>query len=304
MKIIILLSTYNGAKFLKEQLDSIYNMDNIKDISILARDDGSNDGTQDILESYAQEKDNFSWFQGENLRPAKSFWELLFKAPEADYYSFADQDDVWDKDKLSVAINKLKDLDQSKPALYVSDVRTVDGELNPISNTMVEKDVPIDYPHSLIKNICPGCTYVFNKATRLKALKYDPIKYNIDIHDWVIYKIANLFGTVVFDDTPHMSYRQHGHNTIGANKTGLAKIIDKIKKGNDPQYINLRQKNALAMLDCYGDEMSEENYRITNMLAHYVDDKKLKKAILKEKAFKTSGVQYLYFKHRVRIGKF
>ena len=87
MKIIILLSTYNGAKFLKEQLDSIYNMDNIKDISILARDDGSNDGTQDILESYAQEKDNFSWFQGENLRPAKSFWELLFKAPEADYYS-------------------------------------------------------------------------------------------------------------------------------------------------------------------------------------------------------------------------
>ena len=304
MKITVLLSTYNGAKYLKEQIDSILAQDNIKDIKILARDDGSNDGTQEILEEYSKKFRNFSWYQGENVRPARSFWDLLFKAEKSDFYAFADQDDVWDKDKVKIAVEMLQNLDQSKPALYISDVRTVDGDLNPIAPNMVERGIPFDYPHALIKDLCPGCTQLFNDATREMALAYDPVKYNMYIHDWTIYLIATCFGSVIFDENPHMSYRQHGKNVMGANKNGLKKIIDKLKKHNDPIFIGQRQRYALSMEETYGHLMNEEYLRLTHMMAHYREDKKLKKAILKEKAFKSNGIQYLYFKHRVRVGKF
>ena len=304
MKITILLSTYNGAKYLREQIDSILAQDNIKDIKILARDDDSNDGTQEILEEYAKNNKNFSWYQGENVRPARSFWELLQKADDSDYYAFADQDDVWDHDKVRIAVEKIQTLDQSKPVLYIGDVRTVDGELNPIAPNMVERGIPFDYPHALIKDLCPGCTQLFNHKTRELAVQYDAVKYNMYIHDWTIYLIATCFGSVIFDEEPHMSYRQHGKNVMGANKNGLKKIIDKLKKHNDPIFIHQRQRYAFSMEECYGHLMSEENLRLTHMMAHYHEDKKLKRAILREPAFKSKGIQYLYFKHRVRVGKF
>ena len=304
MKITILLSTYNGAKYIREQIDSLLAQDNIKDIKILVRDDGSKDGTQDILEEYAKNNENFSWYQGENVRPARSFWELLQKVEDSDFYAFCDQDDVWDHDKVKIAVGKILTLDQTRPALYVSDVRTVDGELNLISPNMVEREIPFDYPHALIKDLCPGCTQLFNPETRKLAVLYDAVKYNMYIHDWTIYLIATCLGNVIFDEEPHMSYRQHGKNVMGANKNGLRKVVDKVKKRNDPTFINQRQRYALSMEECYGHLMSKENLRLTHMMAHYLEDKKLKKAILKEKAFKSKGIQYLYFKHRVRVGKF
>ena len=304
MKITILLSTYNGKQFLREQIDSLLAQDNIKDIKILARDDGSSDGTQDILEEYAQKHKIFSWYQGENVRPARSFWDLLNKVEDSDFYAFCDQDDVWDHDKVRIAVEKIQTLDNNKPTLYIGDVRTVDRELNLISPNMVERGIPFDYPHALIKDLCPGCTQLFNHETRKLALLYDADKYDLDIHDWTIYKIATCFGSVIFDGKPHMSYRQHGKNAIGANKTGFYKIFDKIKKRNDVGFVNLRQRNAWAMEDCFGHLMNEENLRLTHMMALYLEDKSLKKAILKEKAFKSKGIQYLYFKHRVRVGKF
>lgn len=304
MKITILLSTYNGAKYLREQIDSILAQDNIKDINVLARDDGSSDGTQDILEEYAKNNKNFSWYQGENVRPARSFWDLLCKTEDSDFYAFADQDDVWDHDKVKIAYESIKDFDQSKPALYIGDVRTVDGELNLLSPHMVERGIPFDYPHALIKDLCPGCTQLFNKATRDLAVIYDPVKYNMYIHDWTIYLIATCFGSVYFDEEPHMSYRQHGKNVMGANKNGLRKIFDKLKKGNDPIFVGQRKRYAFSMEDCYGHLMNEDNLRYSHMMGHYTEDKKLKRAILKEPAFKSKGIQYLYFKHRVRVGKF
>ena len=79
MKIVVLLSSYNGEKFIKEQIDSILNQDITKEmeLQLLVRDDGSKDGTHEILNEY-QEKGMLTWYTGENLRPAKSFWELIF----------------------------------------------------------------------------------------------------------------------------------------------------------------------------------------------------------------------------------
>ena len=299
MKITILLSTYNGNKYLREQIDSFYTLDNIEDISILARDDGSSDGTQKILEEYQKNHSNFLWYQGENVGPAKSFWELLNKASGSDYYCFSDQDDVWDKDKISIAISKLSELDVKKPLLYMSDTRVVNQELKLLSDGFVDKNVPTNYYAALSNSVCPGCTFVFNENLRKLAVKFDAKKY-IDHHDWTLYKIACCFGEVYFDKVGHMSYRQHEANVIGSKK-GLAKYWDILfKKTKDPKFIHQRQRNASALLEYFGDIMPEEYKRVTYLMAYYTEDKKLKKELLKEKKLKYSTGQYLYLKYLIR----
>ena len=304
MKITVLMSTYNGAKYLEPQLESLLNQTIAKDMDVLIRDDGSNDGTQEILDKYQKEHKNIKWYQGENLKPAKSFWDLLTKASGSDFYAFCDQDDVWDVDKLEAAVKHLQEKDQSNPLLYFCDVRIVDEELNIKRDSMVPSDIPIDYPRSLLNNIAPGCSYVFNEKARELAAQFDPNKYFLDIHDWQMYRICSCFGECIFDHTAHMSYRQHGGNTIGAVKNRLMFYINIIKKGNSPEFVRKRYRIARALEECYGEQMSEDNKYLTHLLAHYVEDKACKKALLKEPRFKYSRGQYLYFKHRIRVGKF
>ena len=95
-KVLILLSTYNGERYIKEQIESLLKQENVK-VSILVRDDGSTDGTINILNEY-QKQGKLKWYTGENLKPAKSFMNLVENAPEYEYYAFCDQDDVWLKD--------------------------------------------------------------------------------------------------------------------------------------------------------------------------------------------------------------
>lgn len=304
MKVTILMSTYNGKKYLEEQLQSILNQKFDGDIDILIRDDGSNDGTQEILEKYQKEYKNVKWYQGENKRPARSFWELLRKAKDSDFYAFADQDDVWDEDKISVAVNSLLTFPQDNPLLYMSDVRTVDKDLKLISNEFCVKDIPIDYPKSLMNNICAGCTYVFNELARSLASELDADKHKMYMHDWKIYQIVVCFGRVFFDKSTHMSYRQHGNNEVGAIKSKLRHYINLLKTDKDPSLFFRRKNEALVLEEVYGKKMNEENRYLTHLMAHYDEDKKIKKALLKDKRFKYSHKQYWFFKHRIRKNRF
>lgn len=92
--ITVLMSTYNGEKYLKEQLDSILNQEQV-DLKLLIRDDGSTDGTVNILKEYENSHTNIKWYSGLNLGCGKSFFQLVLDAPKSDYYAFVDQDDVW-----------------------------------------------------------------------------------------------------------------------------------------------------------------------------------------------------------------
>ena len=112
-KVAVIMSTYNGEKFIREQLDSILNQ-TYKNIEIVVRDDGSSDGTVAIIKEYMQKYPNIVLHEGENLGFIKSFFELLNLA-DADYYSYADQDDVWLENKIELAVNSLKQLDETKP---------------------------------------------------------------------------------------------------------------------------------------------------------------------------------------------
>jgi len=208
-KVIILMSTYNGERFLKEQIESILQQEDI-DASLLVRDDGSDDDTVSLLRKY-QEDGVLQFYQGNNLGPAMSFMNLLMDAPEADYYAFADQDDYWESDKLAVAIDRLRG-HQHSPALYFSCTQLADEELRPLHSP--ELNPKLTFGESLIYEFIPGCTMVLNSPLRRIINTYQP--GYIPMHDVWIYSISQAIGAkIVFDHKPHILYRQHSNNTIG-----------------------------------------------------------------------------------------
>ena len=106
-KILVMMSTYNGEKYIREQIDSILHQKDVK-VDIVVRDDGSKDNTQNILKNYSSKYKNIKWSQGDNVGPCKSFLELLYSSGEYEYYAFADQDDYWYPNKLKAATEKMK----------------------------------------------------------------------------------------------------------------------------------------------------------------------------------------------------
>ena len=211
-KTTILLSTYNGEKFLREQIDSILSQKGCE-LQILVRDDGSIDSTTDILDEY-QNKGLLKWYRGENLKPARSFMELLKNSPESDYYAFSDQDDYWLDNKIETAVNKIEL--SSKPALYFSQTQLTDENLNPIKTSKITPYCSLG--EALMIFYASGCTFVFNKKLRNIILEYTPAY--ISMHDnWLYTVCLAIGGYVYFDKSYHILYRQHSNNVIGLNNT-------------------------------------------------------------------------------------
>lgn len=288
MKLCVLLSTYNGERYLKAQLESLLHQ-TLPGAEILARDDGSRDGTCAILRAYA-EKGALRWYAGENLGPARSFWKLIQDAGEADFYAFCDQDDVWDADKLETAVRALAGSDSEKPALYCGDVRVADEKLRVVAEHMV-RPAPADYPHALLKNLAPGCTYVFNRAARELLRRYDADSLGIELHDWTAYQLAACFGSVVYDPTPHMRYRQHGDNAIGAHRTTASARLKKAASFWRGPKKNSRERQALRLEQSFGKEMNPEQRELTALFAHYREKPETKRKLLRALKKDTFGAE-------------
>ncbi len=306
LKITVLLSSYNGEKFIREQLDSILEQDvqNIAELEILVRDDGSKDSTHDILNEY-KSKGLLTWYTGENLRPAKSFWHLVNKCNNSDFYAFCDQDDVWKKDKLSRAIKLLREKEEDVPLLYCSSVTVVDAKLNKIGELGCQNRTSDDFAQSLIYSIAPGCTFVFNNSARKELLKYDIEKNYTLIHDWLAHKIVAMKGKIIFDDYQSMLYRQHGNNQIGSEKKGIKSFIKKIKRFLHGDSTGVRSEVAQALLSVYGEELDKESktYNYLYIVANYKRDRQIKKLFLNEEAFYTKTKNDKFLRILIRMNK-
>lgn len=267
--VAVLMSTYNGEKYLREQIDSVLNQKGVQ-VSLLVRDDGSKDHTLELLQEYAQEHENISWYNNVNLGPAKSFLDLVMNAPEADYYAFCDQDDYWDEDKLAIAVEKMKDFPADKPALYYSNLRIVDQDLNFFRLSHAVPHVPKNRYSVLAEPIATGCTMVFNAAT-VKVLRRKLPEY-CSMHDAWVYMVCLLLGSVVYDFDAHISYRQHGNNVIGTHlkqnplKLFYQRFIRLFDRNLQPRY-----KNAQNFMDCFGDLLSEPDRKKVEKMVHYKD---------------------------------
>lgn len=215
-KICVLLSTYNGVEYIREQLDSILSQVNV-DAKILVRDDGSSDGTQLILQEYAMNyPDRISWTQGKNVGFAMSFTYLLqmgiTRFPECQHFAFADQDDVWLPNKLAAALFFLDRESEDIPVTYCSNLTLVDANLGYLRKAW-NKEVRITKPRALIQNFATGCTMVFNKKAVEMYIYHLPKV--IKVHDFLMYQICVFLGKVIWDKNSYILYRQHGCNQIG-----------------------------------------------------------------------------------------
>lgn len=282
MLVKILLSSYNGEKYLKEQIDSLIAQKCSAKIEILVRDDGSKDSTDQILDRYQQNGD-LIWYKGENLGCGRSFWDLILNSGDADYYAFCDQDDYWQKDKIEKAVLLLEKENKEKPLLYTGNYIAVDKELKPIKGININTKIKnTTFGDSLIRSLSPGCTFVFNKKACEILRQYSG---EIDIHDWMAYKIIAGFGKVIYDANPYMLYRQHGHNVIGISKEGFKNFCVRVKRFFKGSSKGIRSKVAKLLIDNYGDLFSKENKTILHHLADYKNSCKDKINLLKDKNF-------------------
>lgn len=228
-RISILLCTYNGAMHLDEQLDSITNQ-SVKTWKIQVSDDGSSDQTIQLLSSYSERfPDAISIVNGPGQGFARNFLSLIANASgSADYYAYADQDDIWEEDKLERAIIWLSTVELGKPALYMSRTRYVaeNGARLGLS-TLFSK--PPEFRNALVQSLGGGNTMVFNAAA-MSLLKKTVSVENVVSHDWWTYLVVSgCGGKVHYDRYPGVRYRQHSNNAAGQNTTLGARIV-RVKK--------------------------------------------------------------------------
>ncbi|MDY3069379.1 MAG: glycosyltransferase [Parabacteroides sp.] len=293
-KIAILLSVYNGEKYLAEQLDSLYKQQDV-DICILVRDDGSSDSSLSILEKYKDLYGNMIIIKGENIGCSRSFYTLLQYAYENlkdyNFFSFCDQDDVWMENKLSTSIRYLSKT-QKKYAFFHSAYYITDEELNIISkNRFVDNTLE----NNIISNFCLGCTQAFNRALLEKILlicKYQiNNKINLIIHDALSSLTAfSLDADIYYSKEPTMYYRQHKHNVIGTSNNILINNYKRFERFiyKSP---NIKSNKCKLMINAIGDNISPSEKNILNMCAYY-NLKNNKKNLLLHKRMYSRGIVY------------
>ena len=215
----VLLSTYNGEKYLREQIDSILTQDGVN-VKLLVRDDGSKDSTISILREYGN---RINVIYGDNVGPYKSFLVLLDLCDDADYYSFSDQDDVWLKDKLISGVKALENEKNKIPLLYCSSLQRVNEKLE-LESVQSFPKLKTNIYSALVRERLAGCTFVFNNMLRNLLKGSSKLDLNYSHDSWSVLMCYACGGKVVFDRIPHILFRRYGTN-VSVDGGGLKKRI-------------------------------------------------------------------------------
>lgn len=232
-EIAILLASYNGGKYISEQLNSILRQ-TYPNIKIYIHDDGSKDDTLNQINAYsAKYPDKVIKIDGVSTGGACSNFIYLFRQVEANYYMCCDQDDVWLPDKVEITLHAMKSIEQSTkiPCLVHTDLCVVDANLNTIGKSMdrfqklCSKDGSIQ--HIIAQNPVTGCTMMINRVLRDYLLQPFDEKSMI-MHDWWLAIAAAQFGKIMYVDKATILYRQHGDNSVGAKKMNIGLLLKKI----------------------------------------------------------------------------
>lgn len=264
--ITILLSTYNGEKYLKQQLDSLY-AQTYKNIKIIVRDDGSTDSTMEILELY-----NLNILSSnKNVGSSNSFFILLeyaLKTTDSEYFMFCDQDDIWYSDKIDKTLKKMEELEKkysNLPLLVHTDLNVVNNRLSIINESfMLYQKIDAKYNafnNLLMQNIITGCTTMLNK--KLSEICC-PVSSDFILHDWWIGLVASTFGKIGYLNESTISYRQHDSNSIGAKRFNFTYII---KKFNTVNILELNKIQAEVFLNKYENKLNKDQ---RNLLEDFI----------------------------------
>ena len=223
----IVLASYNGEKYIFEQIKSIIN--NNKYVELVNKfyivDDGSIDKTESIVKHFTTLDDKIVWVSKStaSLGASQNFNRGLLLT-DAPLVMLCDQDDIWYPSKIEDSFNGIKDyINQPIPTLVFSDLHVVDDNANIISESYFKlKKIPKNWQDNfnllIQQNTVSGCTCILNRPLLELAL---PIPIKAYMHDWWLALVAKKFGKLIFIDKPLMAYRQHASNTIGARPVTL-----------------------------------------------------------------------------------
>lgn len=282
--ICIVMSTYNGEKYLSTQLDSILQQENVN-LIVYIRDDGSSDNTPVILREYAAKYNNISISLEENIGFRKSFLKALRDAPECDYYGFSDQDDYWYPNKLEKTIELLCKKNASLAfgnAIVTNEVLDENGLL------YLEKKLAY-FPISLTSSNAHGFLFCFEKRIRDLAVRFPVEKFTVP-HDFWIITISDLFGKTVNDLDMVVAKHRRLPNSISRKKP-FDLFLKRLKaflfgKGIVEFY-------SREVLDLYNNELSDEKKKLVYSCAYYKVDMKEKMRLLKNNRIK--------FKYKIKV---
>lgn len=224
------MATFNGGEFIQEQIISILEGKLLPN-KILVGDDGSSDNSIDLLKEAAKRSPVEMDIQinSKRLGPGANFLALLQRVPvDADYVAFADQDDIWEPDKLARAIGKLQDYGKRQPSLYCSRQKLVDEQGRYLKLSPEFRHLP-SFANALVQNIVTGCTTVINRAALELALTTG--SPDVKFHDWWLYLlVSGCEGNIIFDPESTIRYRQHNSNVAGSPTTVFISLQQRFKR--------------------------------------------------------------------------
>lgn len=273
-KVAVIMSTYNGEDFIREQLDSIL-AQTYRNIEIVVRDDGSKDKTVEIIKEYQKTNKNIILYEGGNIGFIKSFFELL-KLVDSDYYSYADQDDIWMENKIELAVNSLNKLDNSKPNLAFGNSDYYNENMKFISHG--ERNKKYSFLSSLFSCVGQGMTMTVNKKTRDMIIKNTP--KTCFFHDWWTYLLCIGLGNVAYDNVTTVKYRRRKENATSEGQGYFRLIKWRIKNLLFNDGMKDIKQQMINFKDYYYYELSQDKKEILDLFANdkYSFSKSLKKA--------------------------
>lgn len=294
------MSTYNGVRFLTEQIDSILSQTGV-DVRLLVRDDGSSDSTLEMLLDYEfRHPDNIKVVAGTNIGWKKSFLSLLDLAdehwPGGKWFAFSDQDDIWLPDKLSTGVAMLRRLPE-EIKLYCSNLSIYKEGKNLGILTPRHHMAPTPQ-NCLVRNLAGGCTMIFPRSLRDVIAGNKPSA--VFPHDFWIYQTAVLLGRCIIDAESHILYRQHESNQIGS-KTGIADIWNRrLRSLRDLSKGDRREMMARQQLECFSHLMKPAVRESVEKMANYRKNLFSRIRLMADNRY-TSGIRANDFWLKLRI---
>ena len=290
--VAVLLASYNGGKYIAEQLESLYNQ-SYEDLCCYIHDDGSDDETVEIINRFCKQyPDKFIFLGSDKTGGAASNFFMLIKTVEAPYYLFCDQDDVWESDKVQMEINRIKEIEKQYPGqeiLVHTDVCVVDERLGTISNShysLLNQNPVCSNPLQIIaSNTVIGATAMFNRILRDTALKALTPKKPM-LHDWLLALICSMTGIISYIDIPTVKYRQHGNNEVGAHvrENTFQKAWRRIREADISAFVKehksrevLRRNIAAAAVNAVPE--TSRDFEIVDRFSTIANENKLKRLI-------------------------
>lgn len=252
----ILMAVYNGEEYLSAQIESIL-AQSYEDWELLISDDCSSDSSLKVVKKYCKVDSRIRLvLDGAHFGSAKAHFMALIREASAPYVMTCDQDDVWDSNKIELTLNEMRrHEDGEKPLLVCTDLRVVDQDLNQISPSFLAYSgmdaSKLDFGYFLASCLVTGCTMMMNPPL-LRLMQRPVNEGRIIMHDWWASLLAAATGEVIHMGCATISYRQHGDNSVGAEKFTIGRALSALDTKRETERASIAQAGELVRVfsDC------------------------------------------------------